>query len=113
MQTKTGFKVSPELYADMKAAGTYRVRQLVMNAIAEDFDLAEEKCWVGRFERTEMRTCIVVGVLDDIEKDCLERGGQLRKGNRESRESRAFKVEGMRHDWDCQDPQLFARGIKA
>ena len=110
MQTKTGFKVSPELYADMKAVGTYRIGQLVTNAVAEDFDPAEEKGWVGRFEKTETRTCIVAGVLDDNEKDCLERGRQLRKGNGESR---TFKVEGMRHAWDYQDPQLFARGIKA
>lgn len=110
VQTKTGFKVSPELCADMKAAGTYRVGQLVMNAIAEDFDPAEEKGWEGRFEKTERRTCIVAGVLDDIEKDCLERGRQLKKGNWEGR---AFKVEKMRHAWNCQDPQLFPRSVKA
>jgi hypothetical protein len=56
------------------------------------------------------RTCFVAGVLDDSEKECRERGVQLRVGNAEHR---AFKVEGKRHAWDMQDPELFAAGVKA
>jgi len=110
VQKKAGLKVSPELYKDMKAAATIRMGQIVMNALAEDMDPSETRGWVGRFENTKMRTCIVAGILDDDEKACLERGKGLRVGNPESR---AFKVEGKRHAWDIQDPELFARGIKA
>jgi hypothetical protein len=49
-------------------------------------------------------------VLDDGKKDCLERGKQLQKGNPESM---AFKVDGKRHGWNLQDPELFAKGVKA
>jgi hypothetical protein len=53
------------------------------------------------------RTCIVSGVLDDGEKDFRVSGKQLRVGNGGSR---AFKVEGKRHAWDLQDPDLFCEG---
>ena len=110
VKAKTGLKVSEELYTDMKAAATIRMGQIVMNGIAEDLDPAETRGWVGRFENTKTRTCIVAGILDDNEKACLERGKQLKKANADSM---AFKVEGKRHAWDCQDPELFARGIKS
>jgi hypothetical protein len=54
------------------------------------------------------RACVVAGVLDDGEKDCLERGKQLRKGNSLSL---AFKVEGKRHCCDWSSTAYPARSI--
>jgi hypothetical protein len=93
----------------MKVAATYRMGQTVAKALAEDPN-DNERNWRGLSERVMARTCVVAGILDDGEKDCLERGKQLRKGNLLSM---AFKVEGKRHAWDLQDPELFARGIRA
>jgi len=106
---KTGVQISDELLADMKVASPYRLGQTVARAVAED-PANPERNWRGLSERVTARTCVVAGLLDDGEKDCLERGKQLRKGNPESM---AFKVEGKRHAWDLQDPELFARGVKA
>jgi hypothetical protein len=106
---KSGVQISDELFADMKVASSYRMGQTVAKALAED-PTNNDRNWRGLSERVSARTCVVAGVLDDGEKDCLERGRQLRKGNPESK---AFKVEGKRHAWDLQDPELFARGIKA
>lgn len=66
--------------------------------------------WKARCENVRARACIVSGVLDDGERDFRMRGKQLRVGNGGSK---AFKVEGKRHVWDLQDPDLFVRGIKA
>lgn len=102
-------QISPELLADLKAPPPYRLGQTVAKELAEDPN-DDTKNWPGLSGRVTARSCIVAGVLDDGEKDCRERGKQLRKGNPESV---AFKVEGKRHGWNLQDPELFARGIKA
>lgn len=107
---KSGLQASEELVTDMKAVATIRMGQIYVTAMAEDLDPEEKRGWVGRFEATKARTCIVAATLDDSVKACLERGEQLKKANPESR---AFKVEGKRHAWDLQDPELFARGIKS
>jgi len=109
MCDKSGVQISNELLADMKVAITYRMGQNVASKLAEDPSDGDRN-WRGLSERVTARTCVVAGIVDDGEKDCLERGKQLRKGNPESM---AFKVEGKRHAWDLQDPELFARGIKA
>ena len=107
---KSGLQASEELVADMKAVATVRMGQIYVTAMAEDLDPEEKSGWVGRFEATKARTCIVAATLDDKVEACLERGKQLKKANPESR---AFKIEGKRHAWDLQDPELFARSIKS
>ncbi|PMD34601.1 alpha/beta-hydrolase [Hyaloscypha variabilis F] len=106
---RSGVKISEELLADLRAPSPYRLGQMVAKQLAEDPDDSTRN-WGGLSERVVARSCIVAGVLDDGKKDCLERGKQLRKGNPESM---AFKVEGKRHGWNLQDPELFAKGIKA
>ena len=78
----------------------------VMEYLAE----SGEENWRVRCEGVKARTCVVAGVLDDSEKECRERGKQLRVGNTENR---AFKLEMKRHAWSMQDPELFATGINA
>ena len=102
-------KVSEELLADLRAPSPYRLGQTVAKELAEGPDDSTRN-WKWLSERVAVRSCVVAGVLDDGKKDCLERGKQLRKGNPESM---AFKVDGKRHGWNLQDPELFAKGIKA
>jgi pimeloyl-ACP methyl ester carboxylesterase len=106
---RSGVKVSEELLADLRAPSPYHLGQTVAKELAEDPDDSTSN-WGGLSERVAVRSCVVAGVLDDGKKDCLERGKQLRKGNPESM---AFKVDGKRHGWNLQDPELFAKGIKA
>jgi hypothetical protein len=106
---RSGVKVSEELLADLRAPSPYHLGQTVAKELAEDQDDSTSN-WGGLSERVAARSCVVAGVLDDGKKDCLERGKQFRKGNPESM---AFKVDGKRHGWNLQDPELFAKGIKA
>ncbi|KAG9236753.1 Alpha/Beta hydrolase protein [Amylocarpus encephaloides] len=106
ISTKAGLSVHEGLYADMKARASYQLTLAVLSMLGEDGD----ENWNYRFERVGKRSVVVAGVLDDGEEACRERGKQLRVGNEQSM---AFKVEGMRHAWDLQDPDLFAEGIKA
>ena len=108
--TKAELKVDDDLYSDMRAVSSYQLGQSVMEALSEGEKGGEDISWQSLFEGTNARTCVVAGALDDHVKGTAERGGQLKKGNQESK---AFKVEGKRHAWDLQDPDLFARGIKA
>jgi hypothetical protein len=94
---------------DMKKASTYSLGQTLAQALAED-PIIHDKNWRDLSESVKVRACVVAGILDDGEKDCRERGEQLRRGYSESK---AFKVEGKRHAWDLQDPDLFARGIQS
>jgi pimeloyl-ACP methyl ester carboxylesterase len=105
---KSGIQIGNELLADMKVASTYRTGQTVANELAKDPG-DNTKNWRGLNKNVMTRTC-VADAMDDAEKDCLERGKQLRKGNPESM---AFKVDGKRHAWDLQDPDLLTRGLKA
>jgi pimeloyl-ACP methyl ester carboxylesterase len=109
MLTKMGLQVNDELRGDMRAAARSG-GQGIMEALSVAPGPGGEDGWKAVFERARARTCVVAGVLDDKEKECLERGRQLRKGDSASR---AFKVEGKNHAWSLQDPELFARGIKA
>jgi len=109
MLTKSDLKVSEELLGDVRAGARYSLGRAVMEALATPSGAGGEDGWKPLYEGVNARTCIVAGVLEDSEKACLERGKQLRRGNSESR---AFRVEGKRHAWDLQDPELFARGIK-
>jgi pimeloyl-ACP methyl ester carboxylesterase len=106
---KAGLQISEELLADLRAPSPYHLGQTVAKELAED-PKDNTRNWGGLSEKVAARSCVVAGVIDDGAKDCLERGKQLRKGNHESM---AFKVEGKRHGWNLQDPELFARGIKA
>jgi pimeloyl-ACP methyl ester carboxylesterase len=106
---RSGMKISDELLADLRAPSPYRLGQTVVKELSEDPD-DNSKNWGGLSKRVAVRSCVVAGVLDDGKKDCLERGKQLREGNPESM---AFKVDGKRHGWNLQDPELFAKGIKA
>ncbi|KAF8867270.1 alpha/beta-hydrolase [Acephala macrosclerotiorum] len=106
---KVGLKVVDELYLDMRAASSYRLGQAVVNNLAEDKSI-KEKNWEGLCELTTARTCIVAGANGDSVQDTEIKGRCLIKGNPESR---AFKVDGKVHAWDLQDPELFARGIRA
>jgi hypothetical protein len=99
-------KVNDELYLDGQSCAGYALGHYVVQYLGE----SGEENWKARCERVKARTCVVAGILDDKEKACAERGEQLRVGNSESR---AFKVEGKRHAWDLQDPELFASGIKS
>jgi hypothetical protein len=101
--------VTEDLFLDMKKASTYRLGQTLAQALAED-PMIHDKNWRNLSESVKVRACVVAGILDDGEKDCRERGEQLRRGYSESK---AFKVEGKRHAWDLQDPDLFARGIQS
>jgi len=101
--------VNDELYTDMRSSASYRLGQTLASAMGGDKSI-EGRNWKDICEHLHARTCVVAGVLDDGEQDCLERGEQLKRG---SPESKAFKVENRRHAWDLQDPELFARGIKA
>jgi pimeloyl-ACP methyl ester carboxylesterase len=101
-------EVTDALYADMKASSSYKLGQTVAEALSEDLD--SEQNWPAMCAKVRARTCIIAGLLDDGEKDCAEKGRYLRQGNSESM---AFKVEGKRHAWDLQDPDLFARGISS
>lgn len=108
---QAGMDMNDGLYSDMIAASTYQFSQTVMEALAIIGSSAGEvDGWKVASESVGVRACIIAGVLEDSEKDCRERGQQLRKGNPESK---AFKVEGKGHAWDLQDPELFALGIKA
>jgi pimeloyl-ACP methyl ester carboxylesterase len=106
---KMGLQVTDEMIADTRGAASHRLGQSICGELAEDMRDSQRN-WGGMSERVKARTCVVAGVLEDGEKDCLERGRQLKRGNGESR---AFKVEGKKHAWDLQDPELFARGVKA
>jgi pimeloyl-ACP methyl ester carboxylesterase len=106
---RSGVKVSEELLADLRTPSPYRLGQTVAKELAEDPDDSTSN-WGGLSEMVAARSCVVAGVLDDGKKDCLERGRQLQKGNPESM---ACKVDGKRHGWNLQDPELFAKGIKA
>lgn len=105
---KFGLRVRDELFEDMKATATYRLGQAVAENLSENAHT--DRNWKVASERTSARTCVVAGALDDSENDASTRGEQLRKGNPESK---AVKVEGKRHAWNLQDPDLFARGINA
>lgn len=109
MLMKMGLQVNDELRGDMRAAARLG-GQGIMEALSVASGPGGEDGWKAVFERVGVRTCVVAGVLDDKEKECWERGRQLRKGDSASR---AFKVEGKNHAWSLQDPELFARGIKA
>lgn len=89
---KSGVQIGNELLADMKVASTYRTGQTVANELAKEPG-DNTRIWRGLNKNVMTRTC-VADAMDDAEKDCLERGKQLRKGNPESM---AFKVDGKRH----------------
>ncbi|KAF4634043.1 hypothetical protein G7Y89_g4053 [Cudoniella acicularis] len=107
--TKRGLQINVDLYEAMRKASNYPLGQAVSNTLGDEMDEEGKSVWEGRFERTQARTCIVAGALDDPVPKCAERGVQLRRSNSQSR---AFKVEGKHHGWDIQDPELFARGIR-
>jgi hypothetical protein len=77
----------------MKVASTYRTGQTVANELAKD-PSDNTRNWRGLNKNVMTSICVVAGTVDDAEKDCLERGKQLRKGNLESM---AFEVDGKRH----------------
>jgi hypothetical protein len=91
----------------MKTTATYRLGQVLAEALAEDINTDQN--WRFTSERTFARTCVVAGVLDDGANEASIRGEQLRKGNSESK---AVKLEGKRHAWNLQDPDLFGQGIE-
>lgn len=105
---KFGLRVEDELFEDMKATANYRLGQAVAENLSENAQT--DRNWKVISERTSARACVVTGALDDGEKDASIRGEQLRKGNPNSK---AVKVEGKRHAWNLQDPELFASGVKA
>jgi hypothetical protein len=105
----SGVQIGNELLADMKVASTYRTGQTVANELAKD-PSDNTRNWRGLNKNVMTRTCVIAGAVDVAEKDCLERGKQLRKGNPESM---AFKVDGKRHAWEPHDPDLFTRSITA
>jgi len=109
MLTKMGLQVNDALRGDMIAAARSG-GQGIMEALSVAPGPGGEDGWKAVFERVRARTCVVAGVRGDKEEECLERGRQLRRGGSASR---AFKVEGENHAWNLQDPELFARGIKA
>ena len=86
---KSGVQIGNELLADMKVAPTYQTGQTVAKELAKD-PSDNTRNWRGLNKNVMTRTCVVAVA----EKDCLERGKQLRKGNPESM---AFKVDGKRH----------------
>jgi len=73
----------------MKVAPTYQTGQTVAKELAKD-PSDNTRNWRGLNKNVMTRTCVVAVA----EKDYLERGKQLRKGNPESM---AFKVDGKRH----------------
>lgn len=103
-------QVNIELYDAMKIGANYKLASTLAYALGESIELGGRGTWKERYESTQARTCIVAGAVDDWVGACSERGIQLRRGNPQSR---SFKVEGMRHTWDVQDPELFAHGVKS
>lgn len=103
-------KVNDDLYEAMKLGASYKLANTIADSLGEESEGHGRGNWKERYERTQARTCIVAGAVDDFLKACAERGDQLRKG---SSQSRSFKVEGMRHTWNVQNPELFARGVRA
>ncbi|KAE8453731.1 hypothetical protein EG329_009242 [Mollisiaceae sp. DMI_Dod_QoI] len=106
---KMGLEVVDELYLDMQYASGYRLGKILVDNLAEDKSRME-KNWEGLCELTTVRTCMVAGASGDSVQDTEIKGRCLIKGNPESK---AFKVDGKVHAWDLQDPDLFARGIRA
>jgi len=103
-------EVNDGLYEAMKLGANFNLPYTIADSLGEESELQGKGNWKERYERTQARTCIVAGAVDDFVKACAERGNQLRKGNSQSR---SFKIEGMRHTWNVQNPELFARGIKS
>ncbi len=108
VRRRTKLDLSEELWADVKTAASYRLGQELSVVMSED--VKSGKTWKELSGKVEARSLVVAGVLVDSEEECRVRGRELRAGNEESR---AFKVEGVRHAWHLQNPDLFARGIKA
>ncbi|KAH6678521.1 Alpha/Beta hydrolase protein [Halenospora varia] len=107
--TKRGLQVNEDLYKAMTHGANYALSQAISGLLAEGVNDEGKSLWRSRFEKTQARTCIVAGGLEDPVPECMERGKQLRVSNLQSQ---AFKVEGKRHGWDIQDPELFAHGIR-
>lgn len=77
--------------------------------MVQDLDPAETRGWVGQYENTRPRTCIVAGIFEDDKRVYLEGERQPRKGQKESK---AFRNEGPRYAWDLEGPGLFTKGVK-
>ncbi|KAH8665846.1 Alpha/Beta hydrolase protein [Tricladium varicosporioides] len=106
--TKRGLQVNEDLYEAMAHGANYALSQAISGLLADGVNNEGNPLWQGRFENIQARTCIVAGGLEDPVTNCTERGKQLRVSNPQSQ---AFKVEGKRHGWDIQDPELFALGV--
>ncbi|KAH6681436.1 Alpha/Beta hydrolase protein [Halenospora varia] len=106
LSSKADLKVNQDLYEDMALRASYELGTTVSSYLGED----GEENWKTRCERVKARTCVCTATLGDPIEGGKMRGVELRIGNDQSR---AFKVEGMRHAWDLQNPELFAAGIVA
>jgi pimeloyl-ACP methyl ester carboxylesterase len=72
---RTGLQISENLYADIKAAATYRLGHSLSTAMSED--PKSEKNWKDLSESVKARSLVVAGVLIDSEEDCRVRGREL------------------------------------
>lgn len=106
---KSGMRTSEASKADMKAATTYKLGKIIAQNLGENFEFKGRGDWKDQFEGVKARTCIVAATMNDKEDDCIQRGYQLRRNNPESK---AFIVEGQRHAWCSQNPELFAKSIR-
>jgi pimeloyl-ACP methyl ester carboxylesterase len=106
---KMDINIVDELYLDYTASVGYRLGAAVFDNMTEDMTI-KERNWGGLFELTTARTCIVAGAKRDSVQMTESKGRLLVKGNPEST---AYKVEGKVHAWNLQDPEVFARGIRA
>jgi len=103
-------KINDDLYEAMKMGASFQLARTISYSLGEDTVPEGGGTWKERYERTQARTCIIAGAMHDFVGACSKRGTQLRKGNPGSR---AFKIDGMQHTWNVQNPELFAQGIKS
>jgi hypothetical protein len=104
---KSGVQIGNELLADMKVASTYRTGQTVANELAKDPG-DNTRNWRGLNKNVMTRTCVVADAMDDAEKDCLERGKQLRKGSLAmlgTYKTQTFLLEASKLGWNMKTSQ--------
>ena len=96
-----GMRMSDAQYRDIVARCQYGLGVRVGMSIGEDSP-------PSILENVKARTAMVIGGNEIGGGELADRVKMLRKGNMHSQ---GFKVDGMEHAWNLQDPILFALGI--
>jgi pimeloyl-ACP methyl ester carboxylesterase len=99
-----GLKVPEGLQDDQRAAAGYGIGFALGRALLSGPSGGE------LLERVAARTLLLAAGLDDDVEGTRWMGEELRRANAATR---AVKVGGMRHFWNLQDEELFARGVEA